>query len=65
MIYLFESPEDAWFAMEELLKDIGDKHAPCSTMRVRGSQPPWVTNEIRQSIKSHDIMKRKAVKDKL
>lgn len=32
-IYLFDSPEDAWFAMVELLQDIGNKHAPVCTMR--------------------------------
>ena len=39
IIHLFDSPEDAWFAMEQLLADIGNKHAPLRTMRVRSDQP--------------------------
>ena len=63
-IYLFDSPEDAWFAMQDFLKDIGNKCAPLRSIRVHGSQPPWMTDEIRQAIKSCDAMKRKADKGK-
>ena len=50
--------------MQNLLKHIGNKHAPLRSIRVRGSQPPWMTDEIRQTMKSRDAMKRKAVKTK-
>ena len=63
-IYLFDSPEDAWFAMQDLLKDIGKKHAPLRSIRVCSSQPLWMTDEICQMMKLHDAMKRKAVKAK-
>lgn len=39
-------------------------HASFRSMRVRGSKSPWMSDEIRQSIKSRDAMKRKAVKNK-
>ena len=41
IIYLFDSPDDAWFAMEKLLVDVGNKHAPLRTMRGHGDQPQW------------------------
>lgn len=58
-IYMFDSPDDAWFAIEELLTDVCDKHAPLRTMRVKGLQPPWMNGEILQSIKSRNVAKRK------
>ena len=65
IIYLFDSPDDAWFAMEQLLSDVGNKHAPLRTMRVRGDQPQWMTDEIRIAMKTRDYPKHKASKDKL
>ena len=49
--YLFENPDDAWFAVETFLKDVGNKHAPLRTLRVSGSQPQWMSDNIRHSMK--------------
>lgn len=59
MIYLFDSP-DAWFGMETFLKDVCLNFAPLRTLRVRGSQPGWMSDQIRSMMQEHDKMKRKA-----
>ena len=64
-VYLFDSPEDAWFGMEMFLKDVCNRHAPLRTLRVRGTQPSRMSDKIRLSMKQRDSMKRKAVKSKL
>ena len=64
-VYLFECPGDAWFAVETFLKDVCIKHAPLRTLRVRGSQPPWMSDLIRSSIKERNKLKRRAIKSKL
>lgn len=64
-IYLFDNPDDAWFGMETFLRDVCLKHAPLRTMRVRGSQPGWLSDQIRSMMKERDKMKRKACKSKL
>ena len=51
--------------MEKLLVDVGNKHAPLRTMRVRGDQPQWMTDEIRIAMKTRDYLIHKASKDKL
>ena len=51
--------------METFLRDICLKHAPLRTMRVRGSQPGWMSDQIRSMRKERDKMKRKACKSKL
>ena len=51
--------------MEKLLVDVGTKHAPLHTMRVRGDEPQWMTDEIRIAMKTRDYLKHKTSKDKL
>ena len=63
-IYLFHSPDDAWFGMETFLRDVCLKHAPLRTIRVRGSQPGWMSDQIRSMMKERDKKKCKACKSK-
>ena len=65
IVYLFGNPDDAWFAVETSLKDVGNRHARLRTLRVQGSQPQWMSDNIRHSMKYCDFLKRKAVKSKL
>ena len=65
MVYLFDSPDNAWFGMDTFLNDVCLKFAPLRTLRVCGSQPGWMPDQIRSMMKERDKMKRKACKSKL
>ena len=58
-IYLFDSPDDAWFGMETFLKDVCLKFAPLRTLWVCRSQRGWMSDQIRSMMKERDKMKRK------
>lgn len=64
-IYLFDSPNIAWYAMEQLFNDVGNKHAPLRSMRVRGDQSQWMSIEIQEAVKIHEKLKQEALKNNL
>ena len=64
IIALFDNPENARFCMEAFLEDLCNNHALLRTLRVRGTQPPWMSEEIATAVKSLDAIKRKAVRSK-
>ena len=51
--------------MQTFLKDVCLKFTPLKTLWVRGSQPGWMSDQIRSMMKERDKMKCKACKSKL
>ena len=64
VIALFDNPKNARFCMETFLEDLCNNYALLRTLRIRGSQPPWMSEEIGTAVKSRDAIKRKAVRSK-
>ena len=64
-------PKNLFFAASVLcvlvlvLLVVGTKHAPLRTMRVRGDQSQWMTEEIRTAMKISNYLKNKLQRNKL
>ena len=52
--------DDAANAFNENVLKVLDKHAPSTLKRIRFSNPPWVDENLLQSIKERDYLKKKA-----
>lgn len=64
-MYTAQTPDNAWNIMKSFLEETTNKLAPSKTMRIRGTQTPWLTREISSLIRSRNKAKKKAVKSKL
>ena len=54
--------EEAWESFKTTLDDLMNKHAPVSMKRVRANTLPWLTEEIRTTMKERDYHHKKAQK---
>ena len=63
-IKALEDPNEMWETWKKMFNDVVDWHAPLRTKRIRGSQSPWITAELKQLMHQRDILKLKAIKSK-
>ncbi|CAB3986589.1 Hypothetical predicted protein [Paramuricea clavata] len=54
--------EDVWLAFKNTVLSLMDKHAPICSKRVCHAMLPWITAEIRISIKNRDYHHKRAQK---
>ena len=60
----FDDAEDKLYAFNLLFNDILDKHIPIKMMKIRGRPNPYVTEEIRELMRTRDNWKKIAKKSK-
>ena len=59
--FVFDDIDDSLFAFESLLKDVLDEHIPVIVKRVKKQvQPPWMSNDIKESMKERDKHQKRA-----
>lgn len=51
---IFDDAEDKLYAFNSLFHDILDEHAPIKTMKIRGRLNSYVTDEIRELMRTRD-----------
>ena len=54
LLDIFDDVEDKLFAFNSLFNDILDEHAPIKTMKIRGCPNLYVTDEIRELMRTRD-----------
>ena len=59
-LLMFEDPNDMWLAWKTLFLSVVDKHAPIRMKRVRSSERPWVTPQLKKYMYERDKLKKKA-----
>ena len=64
LLDIFDDVEDKLYAFNFLFNDILDKHAPIKMMKTRGRPNPYVTEEIRELMRTRDNWKKIAKKSK-
>ena len=62
IVDVFDDVSDKLFAFNNLFSDILDKHAPVKTIKIRGRPLPYVTDEIRQLMKTREEWRKIARK---
>ena len=65
LLDIFDDAEDKLFAFNSLFYDILDEHAPIKTMKLCGHPNPYVTNEIRELMRTRDQWKKQPRKTKI
>jgi len=61
---IFDDAEDKLYAFNSLFH-ILDEHAPIKTMKIRGRLNPYVTDEIRELMRTRDQWKKQPRKAKI
>ena len=64
LVDIFDDAEDKLYAFNSLFNDILDEHVLIKTMKIRGRPNPYVTDEIRELMRTRDQWKRTAEKSK-
>ena len=64
LLDIFDDAEDKLYAFNLLFNDIQDKQASIKTMKIRGRPNPYVTEEIRELMRTRDNWKKIAKKSK-
>ena len=64
LLDIFDDAEDELYAFNSLFNDILDEHASIKTIKIRGRPNPYVTDEIRELMRTRDQWKRTAKKSK-
>ena len=64
LLDVFDDAEDKLFAFNSVFNDILDEHTPIKTMKIRRRLNPYVTNEIRELMRTRDQWKKTAKKNK-
>ena len=62
LVDIFDDAEDKLFAFNFLFNDILDKHAPIKMMKICGRPNPYVTEEIRELMRTRENWKKIAKK---
>ena len=57
-----EDPNSVWLRWKTLFSDLLNKHAPVSTIRIKGNSAPYLTKEIKSMMYQRDYLKSKAYK---
>lgn len=65
LLDIFDDAEDKLYAFNSLFHDILDEHAPIKTMKIRGRLNPYVTDEIRELMRTRDQWKKQPRKAKI
>ena len=51
-----------WDVWKNLFLECVEKHAPLRTKRVRASNSPWITPQLKKRLHERDILKLKAIR---
>ena len=62
IIDYFDDIDDSLYAFNTLFNEVQDKHAPIRKVRIRGRLSPYITDEIRELMKSRDRRRKIARK---
>ena len=53
---------EMWSLWKRLFTDILNKHAPINNLRIKGTNVPYITSDLKHMIRQRDYLKSKAVK---
>ena len=56
------NPNEMWLKWKTLFVEVSDVHAPLRSKRVRGSNSPWITTELKKMMHLRDRLKTKAIR---
>ena len=62
MSYVFDDPDDVYWAHEYLLKEIIDEHVPVKERRCRPNKPPFMNSDLRKAIYTKRMLRNKYIK---
>jgi hypothetical protein len=55
-------PNIMWENWKTIFLSVADFHAPERTKKVRSEYAPWITENIKQTMRRRDFLKKKAIK---
>ena len=55
-------PNEMWTVWKNLFLEVLNKHAPLDNIKIKGSNLPYITSEIRQLVRQRDYLREKANK---
>ena len=55
-------PSEMWTVWKNLFLEVLNKHAPLDNIKIKGSNLPYITSEIRQLARQRDFLRKKANK---
>ena len=60
--YVFEDPDDVYWAHETLIKEVLDEHAPIKERRSKSNKPAFMNSELRSAIYKKRMLRNKYFK---
>ena len=63
-IKMFDNPNQMWHVWKTMFNDVVERHAPLRKKRVRSSNSPWITADLKERMRQRDILKIKAIQSK-
>ena len=59
-VNLSNDPNEMWAKWKNMLINCIDKHAPLRTKKVGRKKSPWITSQLKQSMRNRDSLQKKA-----
>ena len=60
-INMIDNPNQMWLVWKTMFNSVVDRHAPLRKKRVRGIKSPWITADLKKSMRQRDVLKIKAI----